>query len=223
MLRICSIFVLLLLTALPLRAEVAGKVRVTDGDSIYVGGVEVRLYGIDAPERDQTCETPEGATWDCGAHVRQVLIDRYQGRMARCTVEGLDRYGRTLGVCEVGGVNINRELVADGWAFAFRRYSMMFDLDEKGAVVNGRGLHGQRIETPSAFRAARRAAAQAAPVAAPQSGCAIKGNISAKGTRIFHVPGQKDYAATRINTAKGERWFCSAAEAEAAGWRAARR
>jgi len=51
----------------------------------------------------------------------------------------------------------------------------------------------------------------------------IKGNISTKNARIFHVPGQQDYEKTRINTAKGERWFCSAAEARAAGWRPAAR
>ena len=49
------------------------------------------------------------------------------------------------------------------------------------------------------------------------------GNINAKGRRIFHVPGQEDYAATRIDRARGERWFCSAAEALAAGWTAAAR
>ena len=50
----------------------------------------------------------------------------------------------------------------------------------------------------------------------------IKGNISGNG-RIYHMPGQYDYARTRINTGKGERWFCSEAEARAAGWRAAKR
>jgi len=57
---------------------------------------------------------------------------------------------------------------------------------------------------------------------APQ-GCAIKGNISRKGERIYHVPGQEHYGATRISTGKGERWFCSEAEARAAGWRRAKR
>lgn len=51
----------------------------------------------------------------------------------------------------------------------------------------------------------------------------IKGNINAKCRRIFHVPGQEDYAATRIDTAKGERWFCSPAEAAERRWGAARR
>jgi len=51
----------------------------------------------------------------------------------------------------------------------------------------------------------------------------IKGNINAAGRRIFHIPGQEDYAATRIDPSRGERWFCTAAEAQAAGWTAARR
>ncbi len=50
--------------------------------------------------------------------------------------------------------------------------------------------------------------------------CDIKGNISIEtGERIFHVPGQKYYAETVISPRYGERWFCSEAEARAAGWR----
>ena len=52
-------------------------------------------------------------------------------------------------------------------------------------------------------------------------GCPIKGNISDNG-RIYHTPWSKWYARTKINTAKGERWFCDEAEAIAAGWRPAR-
>ncbi len=51
--------------------------------------------------------------------------------------------------------------------------------------------------------------------------CRIKGNINAKGERIYHMPGQRAYGATRIKPTKGERWFCSEAEAIAAGWRKA--
>lgn len=54
--------------------------------------------------------------------------------------------------------------------------------------------------------------------------CNIKGNISINsGTRIFHVPGQYDYDSTRIRTDYGERWFCSEADAQSAGWRKASR
>jgi hypothetical protein len=54
----------------------------------------------------------------------------------------------------------------------------------------------------------------------PLIGCGIKGNISQNtGERIYHVPGQKYYSATKINLLKGERWFCSEEVARAAGWR----
>ncbi len=53
--------------------------------------------------------------------------------------------------------------------------------------------------------------------------CRIKGNISRKGERIYHMPGGEWYDRTKIDPAKGERWFCSEAEAEAAGWRKALR
>ncbi|MCB1743560.1 MAG: hypothetical protein KDK91_24500 [Gammaproteobacteria bacterium] len=54
----------------------------------------------------------------------------------------------------------------------------------------------------------------------PNPRCVIKGNISIQtGEKIYHVPGQKYYTRTRISPAYGERWFCSEAEARAAGWR----
>ncbi len=53
--------------------------------------------------------------------------------------------------------------------------------------------------------------------------CRIKGNISINSReRIYHVPGQLYYDDTRISHEYGERWFCSEADARAAGWRRAR-
>jgi hypothetical protein len=55
-----------------------------------------------------------------------------------------------------------------------------------------------------------------------KSGCDIKGNISFNsGDKIYHVPGQNFYNETEINPNKGERWFCTEAEARANGWRKA--
>jgi hypothetical protein len=54
--------------------------------------------------------------------------------------------------------------------------------------------------------------------------CRIKGNISVeRGERIYHVPGGEYYSRTRIDTSRGEHWFCTEAEARAAGWRKSRR
>lgn len=60
-----------------------------------------------------------------------------------------------------------------------------------------------------------------AAAGSPPAGCAIKGNISANG-KIFHVPGGAAYDRTQIDPSNGERWFCSEAEAQAAGWRKAK-
>ena len=52
--------------------------------------------------------------------------------------------------------------------------------------------------------------------------CNIKGNISYNtGEKIYHVPGQRYYDATNIDTAYGEKMFCSEQEAINSGWRKA--
>ena len=79
------------------------------------------------------------------------------------------------------------------------------------------------LATVSAGRRARQGpqALTSAP-SGRASGCDIKGNINSKGVKIYHVPGGEHYADTRIDTKRGERWFCSEADARAAGWRSAR-
>jgi hypothetical protein len=64
----------------------------------------------------------------------------------------------------------------------------------------------------------KRMAGEKAADAAPGR-CRIKGNISRNGKRIHHLPSGRYYAATKINRSRSERWFCSEAEAKAAGWR----
>ena len=59
-----------------------------------------------------------------------------------------------------------------------------------------------------------------APARPSSADCRIKGNISSKG-RIYHLPGSGSYDQTQIDEARGERWFCTEAEARAAGWRPA--
>lgn len=189
-----------------------------DGDTFRIGGRSVRIHGIDAPEQDQTCQSADGQRWRCGAWVSEMARARYDGQNARCDVMDIDRYDRIVARCESRGGDMGQWLVSEGLAFAFRKYSMDYDLAEKQAAVGDRGLHGSLVQSPAQFRAARLRRAE------PQSaGCTIKGNISRKGVRIYHLEGQRDYARTGINTRKGERWFCSEREARAAGWRKARR
>jgi len=55
------------------------------------------------------------------------------------------------------------------------------------------------------------------------AGCDIKGNVNDRGERIYHVPGGQFYDKTDIDPSRGERWFCSRAEAEANGFRPSKR
>jgi phosphatidylserine/phosphatidylglycerophosphate/cardiolipin synthase-like enzyme len=63
----------------------------------------------------------------------------------------------------------------------------------------------------------------------PDPACPIKGNVNAKGERIYHKPGDQNYDRVIMANCDhgicthGKRWFCSDAEAEAAGWRHALR
>lgn len=53
----------------------------------------------------------------------------------------------------------------------------------------------------------------------PNGAGAIKGNINSSGEKIYHVPGGRYYESVRIDLPDGEKFFCSEAEAVAAGWR----
>ncbi|MBI4389132.1 MAG: hypothetical protein HY580_03045 [Nitrospinae bacterium] len=53
----------------------------------------------------------------------------------------------------------------------------------------------------------------------PTRVCDIKGNINPNGERIYHVRGDAWYGKTVVDRSRGERWFCSEAEAKAEGWR----
>ena len=75
---------------------------------------------------------------------------------------------------------------------------------------------------PTEFCASQGGADTATEAQQGSGRCAIKGNISRDGARIYHVPGGRYYERTRINRSKGERWFCSEAQARAAGWRRSR-
>lgn len=103
---------------------VEGKVvRVADGDTLTVATrdgrkVQVRLYGIDAPEVRHE-GTPGQAG---GVEARQALKALTQGRWVRVEVLDVDTHGRSVGFVTERGVNINLVMVREGWAWAYRRY-----------------------------------------------------------------------------------------------------
>ena len=193
-----------------------GNAKVIDGDSLEIRGERIRLYGIDAPESRQECVV-DGQPW-CGRQAKQALEDKIQRRRVRCERKDTDKYDRMVAVCFVGDLDLNRWLVSEGWALAYGHYSTDYVEEEAAARAAGRGVWGGTLaESPSDWRKTHQR--DAAPEK-DRHDCQIKGNISKSGRRIYHMPGSPAYTGTRIETRKGERWFCTETEAIAAGWAA---
>ena len=120
-----------------------GKVISThDGDTITVlSGKEqtkVRLYGIDAPEKKQ----------DYGQRSKQFLASLIAGQIVEVEPKGKDRYKRTLGIIHFKGQDINAEIVLNGYAWAYVKYSRIYVDQEKTARENKRGLWQSSNPTP---------------------------------------------------------------------------
>ncbi len=196
------------------RADLVGAARIIDGDTIEIAGERVRLEGIDAPETVQTCGSGGRAQWHCGKTAARVLTKLVSGRPVSCNSRGTDKYGRVLGVCYVGDLDINAEMVRRGHAWAYVKYSSSYVEQEAEARARRIGIWQGEAQPAWEFRKKRwQGSEQTAP-----RGCAIKGNVSKRG-QIYHMPWSPWYGKVRIDEAKGERWFCSEAEALAAGWR----
>lgn len=198
------------------RPAIAEEIAIVDGDTLKIGEFTYRLHGIDAPEAGQKCKSAAGGKdWPCGNQATARLRQLVEGRQVVCDDREEDDYDRLIAVCQAGGIELNRTMVAEGMAWAFVKYSTDYVDDERQARAAGNGVWRAPSETPWDYRARRwHVEAQVAP-----EGCPIKGNISRNG-RIYHTPWSPWYTRTRVSTNKGERWFCSERDALNAGWRA---
>ncbi|MEZ2331822.1 thermonuclease family protein [Mesorhizobium sp. RCC_202] len=210
---------------------IAGTASVVDGDTIEVHGQRIRFNGIDAPESRQNCDDAKGFEYPCGRRSAEAL-DGFlaASRPVKCSFVTWDRYGRYVGDCRrADGASVAAWMVEHGEALDWPKYSNgAFSSQQAKAKASKVGLWVGSFQTPWDWRVQQIGDGQttSAPVFAfgsGNAGCNIKGNISVDGNRIYHVPGQKYYSVTIINQAKGERWFCSEADAVAAGWRRSKR
>lgn len=138
--------------------RIAGAARVIDGDTIDVAGTRIRLYGIDAPETAQQCRRSSGGAtllYSCGRDARDALKRIIGGAAVTCDPRDRDRYGRTVAVCYARGSDIGREMVRQGWAVAYTRYSAAYAADETAARAAKRALWSGEFEAPEEWRRKR--------------------------------------------------------------------
>ena len=153
MLRLALTFTLILLLPISTaHADITGKPRVIDGDTIHIGDTKIRLHGIDAPEMKQTCRTSKGKEQMCGVLAKQALERLVKGQDVTCKCDTRDRYKRLIAVCYVGQLNINEQMVADGWALAYRRYSTDYVRAETLAKSRREGMWRTEFVPPWKWR-----------------------------------------------------------------------
>ena len=230
----------LLLPAVASAADITGVPKIREGDHILIGNTRIRLGGIDAPSVDQLCLSTNGERWTCGVAARDELIKHADNKTWTCHVRHTDRRGRLVARCEVDGEDIQKWMVANGWALSEVRVSHDYDADEKAAREAKAGLWQGAFIAPWdwRFRSKKTAIlgsvkppenahaillASASGSVAPSPDCTIKGNVNRSGDCIYHQPTSRWYAKIKMQISKGTRWFCSVDEAEAAGCRETRR
>jgi endonuclease YncB( thermonuclease family) len=160
------------------RWRATGQTRVVDGDGLWLlnpvqvfcidpaacqasnivhpRGIEIRLHGIDAFELRQICTGQDGKPWGCGNAGKAYLTEIIKEQSVTCFGGGpglgRDRYGREIAVCYLGPKNLNEEMVRQGLALAFRRYSDNYVEAENRAKAQGVGAWAGSFVTPWDWR-----------------------------------------------------------------------
>ena len=134
-----------------LAQSINGKAKIIDGDTIHIGKNKIRLYGIDAPEINQTCAI-EKIIWKCGIDSSQALESIISEKEVECEIVDIDRYKRFVAICFVKNINLSQYMVKNGWAIAYRYYSDDFINDEKIAKNNKVGIWQGKFQEPYLFR-----------------------------------------------------------------------
>ena len=130
-------------------------VGVSDGDSLHLElpdgeRVRVRLYGIDAPEKDQ----------ECALAARKKLGKLIYDKEIRVEVLDVDKYGRYVGKVYAGARYVNRYMLKEGLAWHYKHYAADDELlaeAEARAKAAGRGIWATESPCrPRVFRSEQR-------------------------------------------------------------------
>ncbi len=157
------IFLFFLNINFALAEEISGIPKIIDGDTVHIGNKKIRLEGIDAPEIKQKCKKSFlkissviginfNKNYDCGVISKKKLIQKIKNSKIRCSSSSKDRYKRYLATCFKGNINLNRWMVNQGHAVAYKKYSKRYVLDEQDAKENMRGIWQGSFLNPEKWR-----------------------------------------------------------------------
>ena len=140
--------------------EISGTAKIIDGDTIKISNKKIRLHGIDAPEKKQTCKKPYltisvfsfTKSYLCGQVSTNKLTKKINNQIIKCKIKDVDRYKRLIGECYKRNQNLNSWLVSNGYAVAYRKYSKKYISDEMNAKNNKLGIWQGKFEMPWDFR-----------------------------------------------------------------------
>ena len=127
------------------------KIQVIDGDTIHIGKLKYRFFGIDAPEIKQICEK-DNIKIQCGVIAKSVLQNKIADKIPECVVKDKDRYQRLVAECFIGKESLSRFMVREGYAVVYSQYSKDFIEDEKYAKENKLGIWSMNFQMPSEYR-----------------------------------------------------------------------
>ncbi len=201
--------------------ELSGRVAtIVNGETLRIGNAMIRLEGVESPDRSQTCQGSGKKRWKCG-EMAQVALERVaRGKTVKCqTGTTPDAHGRLNGTCTLeDGRDVGAILVEGGHVFSTSSYFGGYAVQENEAKRLKVGIWANDIERPAEYRAKLW---DSAKLTAPD-GCPIKGTVTSAG-KLYVLPWSSEYPKATVRAQRGERWFCSEGEAQAAGWRSADR
>jgi endonuclease YncB( thermonuclease family) len=192
-------------------SKLEGRAIAITGDRLRIAGTVIVLDGIEAPEPSQSCERKTGS-WRCGAAAKDALAGLIRARRVSCEIVDEDDSGKR-GRCETRGADIAEALARNGNVFSNGGFLSRYADAESEAQSEKIGLWSGTPERPQDYRDKRW---EEAKRTAPE-GCPIKGRIRS-GSRTYVLPWAASYDSVQLRTSRGERWFCSESEAQAAGW-----
>lgn len=137
-----------------IRPHAKPRFQVVDGDTVRFGSQVVRLFGIDAPKKGQTCDDGQ---WDPAPLAKRALEEFIAGRPVTCKQVELDARGnRPVAQCFAGDDDLQALMVSAGWAWSSGRYSDRYAPEERDAAARKAGVHGHRCLPPLQWRAPQR-------------------------------------------------------------------